>query len=163
MQVASIRRRLRPHGRAVGLALAAALLVAPTITVGVLKLTHAGGSPEPSGTASHRSPMPTSFAQAASGRDYQASTIAPGVRTLLGLPVAAALPTPRRSLPAALTRLHHPQRLFACVQALADQSEPKVVPLAVDLARWQGDPAAVIALPSSTHPRQADVFVVGPG
>ena len=37
-----------------------------------------------------------------------------------------------------------------------------VTPLAVDLARWSGNPAAVIVLPTPDDPASADVFVVAP-
>jgi hypothetical protein len=153
----------RPSGRAVGLLAVVLVLAATAIAVGALKLSdHHTSKP-----AAHRTPArqqgPTSFVQTASGRDYRPTTVAPAVRSLLGIAPAPSGPKPGGSAPRELDRLAKPKELFGCVGALAGPHQGKVVPLAVDLARFQGEPAAVIALPSVTHPKAADVWIVGPG
>jgi hypothetical protein len=155
--------RLRPQGRVAGLAVVVVLLAATVIAVAALKFTRSDEAKEPATAPAHTVTVPTSFVQDASGRNYRPSTIAPGVRALLGLPSDAERAKRAGSVPSALKQLRTPKRLFACVRAVAATQRAKPVPLAVDLARWQGDPAAVIALPSAGHGGAADVLVVGPG
>jgi hypothetical protein len=49
--------------------------------------------------------------------------------------------------------------LADCATALAGGP---VTPLAVDLASWQGNPAAVVVLPTPDDPATVDAWVVGP-
>lgn len=55
-----------------------------------------------------------------------------------------------------------PAVLFACIAALTG-SPTGAVPLAVDIAHFSGQPAAVIVLPSPGHPAEVEAWVVGPG
>lgn len=67
-------------------------------------------------------------------------------------------PAPAAAPPGA-QRLAAGPALAECVAALADGP---VTPLAVDLATWEGDPAAVILLPTPDDPRSLDLWVVAP-
>lgn len=97
----------------------------------------------------------------ASGRDYssgglprQASRL---VRAEAGGPdvsVQMAQPTPSRLQP-----LSDPHRLATCVSRVTGSDEDKV--LAIDLASFSGEPAAIIVA-SGTRPSRPDVWVVDP-
>jgi len=69
-----------------------------------------------------------------------------------------ATPAPAAA-PTGAQRLASGPALAECVAALADGP---VTPLAVDLATWEGDPAAVILLPTPDDPATLDVWVVAP-
>jgi hypothetical protein len=69
-----------------------------------------------------------------------------------------ATPAPAAA-PAGARRLASGPALAECVAALADGP---VTPLAFDLAAWEGDPAAVILLPTPDDPATLDVWVVAP-
>lgn len=69
-----------------------------------------------------------------------------------------ATPAPAAA-PVGAQRLASGPALAECVAALADGP---VTPLAVDLATWEGDPAAVILLPTPDDPGTLDVWVVAP-
>jgi hypothetical protein len=58
-------------------------------------------------------------------------------------------------------RLSDPDALRACVTNLND-GDQTMQPLAVDLARWQGQPAAVLVFPTVGDPASLDVYVVAP-
>jgi hypothetical protein len=58
-------------------------------------------------------------------------------------------------------RLADPTALRACVTNLND-GDQTMQPLAVDLARWQGQPAAVLVFPTADDPASLDVYVVAP-
>jgi hypothetical protein len=58
-------------------------------------------------------------------------------------------------------RLADPAALSACITNLSDPGPP-MQPLAVDLARWQGQPAAVLVFPTPHDPASLDVYVVAP-
>lgn len=58
-------------------------------------------------------------------------------------------------------RLAEPTALRACVANLTD-GDDSVQPVAVDLARWQGQPAAVLVFPTVDDPETLDVYVVAP-
>lgn len=78
-----------------------------------------------------------------------------------------AAPVPSGALASAqdLRTLAQPEQLRHCVANLtATPVAPQATPwLAVDLARWNGQPAAVILLPSPGKPAFVDAFVVAPG
>jgi hypothetical protein len=58
-------------------------------------------------------------------------------------------------------KLADPTALRACVTNLTD-GDTTMQPLAVDLARWQGQPAAVLVFPTAGDPASLDVYVVAP-
>ncbi len=88
-------------------------------------------------------PTDSSFAQGGNGS-------APG-----GV-VGASAPVPPQLKP-----LTTGTRLLACVSQLSG-STALSLPLAVDLARFDGKPAAVVILPDRSHPGLDDAFVVTP-
>ncbi len=58
-----------------------------------------------------------------------------------------------------LTALRAPATLAACLAGLTDAADPGL-PLALDYAQFEGQPALVVVLPT-TKPGKVDVFVVG--
>lgn len=62
---------------------------------------------------------------------------------------------------APLAALHTTAGLASCLSALSDPSDPGI-PLALDYAAFDGQPALVVVLPSATADK-VDVFVVGAG
>ena len=110
----------------------------------------------------------------ASGRDYSASSLPAAASQLL--PASPDVPASAREAatpdrpsrpggplvvgPPALDRLRDAMTLGMCARALADGGSGQV--LAADLARYQGQPAAVLVLPGSDA-TTVDVWVVGPG
>ncbi len=109
------------------------------------------GAPSPGPTG----PVPVTT----SDRNYTADTL-------------GAAPPPQSMVPdagsalrssagaAALDRLRQPAALAACLQVLTGR--PGVRPSRVELARYQGAPAAVIVVPVAAHPPSSLVYVVGP-
>ena len=91
---------------------------------------------------------PSSAALAAGARPPGGSTARPGDDA--AAPGLASLPT---------GRLAGGTALAGCVAALADGP---VTPLAVDLAQFKGQPAAVILLPGLAGADKMDIWVVGP-
>jgi hypothetical protein len=124
-------------------------------------------------TTSGRNWTPTTLAAAAPS--LAAGTFGPAVslydstRKSAALPSAAAVPSPASSsgglangsAAGPAERLADPAALAACITNLTDPDAP-VQPLAVDLARWQGQPAAVFVFPTPHDPASVDVYVVAP-
>lgn len=159
--------------------LSAAAAIAVVVGVGALGVRALGGSN--SGTSSSSGGMSSGagapqaargsapgVAPTASGRDYSPATVAADTRLLLsgGGPAPDVRGSAPESAPAdgstptALAGLSG-SGLAACVGQLSDGTPQR--PLAVDLASWQGSPAAVIVLPAATaDPAYVDVWVVGP-
>lgn len=109
----------------------------------------------------------------ASGQNWSEDTVVERVPDLLAGSFPAAPPAeggaaaeggddgPARQLAdAEVFRLSGGKPLAECVAALIDGPG---TPLSVDLATWQGRPAAVILLPTPDDPATLDVWVVGPG
>lgn len=61
-----------------------------------------------------------------------------------------------------LARLRTPEGLADCLRALLPPDEPDVQPLALDYARYQGQPALAVLLPDP-DPEKVAVYVVGAG
>lgn len=59
-----------------------------------------------------------------------------------------------------LTALRQPAALASCLNALLPPDTPEARPLALDYARYLGQPALVVVLPGSA-PSHVEVFVVG--
>lgn len=151
-----------------------ALLTATAVGVGTFTTVN-----EKSGTisgAAEGNSTPTDSAQrdADSVPNYTQATLADGVRALVaGQSGAAGAPqsksaSPSRPLntqqdapvPPDLQRLRSPAQFASCIAELAGR--PGVSPLAVDYARYEGEPAVVIVLPDA-DPAVVQAWVVGPG
>lgn len=104
-----------------------------------------------------------------SGRNWSEDTLAAAVPQLIAgsVPPAVDAASPEASDDGVaremardeVGRLAGGPPLADCVTALADGP---VSPLAVDLATWQGQPAAVVLLPTPDDPASVDAWVVGP-
>jgi anti-sigma factor RsiW len=90
----------------------------------------------------------------AAGDDRQA---APG--TVPGAEGTVAEPAPPTRNLSALSTLATPEGLAACVASLTGGQD--VTPIAVDLASFDKQPAAIIVLPDPSDPETLDVRVVG--
>jgi hypothetical protein len=145
-----------------------------------------GSSTDKGGVAAEAATAPITT----SGRDWTAQTLAAAAPALVagslgpaysaydrqaapqdsaGSPGASATPAPSAAdVPAPLAaaagdaaRLAYPGPLRACVANITD-GDPSMQPLAVDLARWQGQPAAVLVFPTEDDQTTLDVYVVAP-
>ena len=154
--------------------------------------TASGAAGGAAGGATSESALPRSYTTRHSGTNYTTDNLAAAVPGLIGAPSAGtasgaaagpttgtatggtgstadSAPAPRAapaqaaSDSAALQRLTQPPALFECIAGLTERPRNAVVPLAVDFARFQGKPAAVIVLPSPNHPGSVEAWVVGPG
>ncbi len=141
------------------------------------------------GGASREEPSAATVAPiTASGRDWTATALRTDAAGLLtgtlgqayslydrqaatGAQLDGATPDPSASPPAAqrdlanaaggADRLADPTALRACVANITD-GDASLQPVAVDLARWQGKPAAVLVFPTTDDPASLDVYVVAP-
>ncbi len=95
--------------------------------------------------------------KAAARDDAGGATPSPSVGTLSGAP---SIP-PEAAAAGPASRLADPAALQACVVTLADGG-PVVQPLAVDLATYEGKPAAVLVFPAADDRAALDVYVVAP-
>lgn len=128
----------------------------------------AGGSADTAGSAVQES-APEAFGGypvTASGRNWSPATLPEEVPALvagtLGPPVAADAEggaTTRELAENPAARLVEGPALATCVANLAGGP---VTPLSVDVAAWEGDPAAVVVLPAPEDPTRVDVYVVAP-
>ena len=66
------------------------------------------------------------------------------------------------SVPDGLEALRTPEGLQACLSAVLPPDEPGLLPLAVDYASYDGEPALAVVLPDP-DPSQVAVYVVGAG
>jgi len=178
------RRWPAPASASAGIAAGVALLLAAVVGASSLlghrsaatsasKVTSTAGAED--STAGVAAPVLTS------GRNYAVATLDDQVRELLSVAAAPgaeryqpyASPVPDRSaapngaraaaaatIDPALARLGRPAQLQACVEELAGR--PGVVPITVDLARYQGKPAAIVVL-HDPDPTKAQAWIVGTG
>jgi hypothetical protein len=116
---------------------------------------------------------PGDFPVTASGRNWSADTLAEEAPRLvagtLGPAASAAQDSggsgdsgaaaERELADSRVARLAGGPDLAGCVTALA---AGPVTPVAVDLASWQGQPAAVVVLPTPDDPATVDIWVVAP-
>ncbi len=163
--LAARRSRWQPGGGllAAGAAASIVLLLFGALVIGALKGGN-GGSTTSAGSGNNaRSADVAGGGVVASGRDYTAATVVAAVPALVA---GRGMAPPRVALDAsqaapAATGLGRPGALEPCIAELAGRSG--VRPLAVDLARFAGKPAAVLVLPETGQPSTLDVWVVGPG
>jgi hypothetical protein len=112
------------------------------------------------------------FPVTASGRNWSADTLPDAVPGLVARSLAPPVPKTRADSGGAAApeasrqladnpvgRLAGGPDLADCVTALNDGP---VTPLAVDLASWQGSPAAIVVLPTPDDPSTVDAWVVDP-
>ncbi|HEX7186732.1 MAG TPA: hypothetical protein VF423_00785 [Actinomycetes bacterium] len=135
--------------------------------------TDAGGADSTAGRAAEKAPG--SYPVTASGRNWGAETLPVAVPELVDGTLAPTVtaqrdnagddePSDDARAPQLLSesdaaRLAGGPPLAECVTALNDGP---ITPLAVDLASWQGQPAAVIVLPTPDDPATVDAWVVAP-
>jgi hypothetical protein len=138
-----------------------------------------GGSDDSAATSAEAGGAPqadASFPVSASGRDWTADTLRDAAPRLAagdyvptsagGLSAGDSGASPEASEKAAREladapagRLSGGPALASCAAGLAGAP---VTPVAVDLAKYEGKPAAVLLLPTSDDPAAVDVFVVEP-
>ena len=174
-----------PRGMRVLQIAAVLVLVLAGGAIGVSALNNSGGSngdsatsAEAGGDASAGAADEATFPVTATGRDWTAASLqeaAPGLATgaiapaavgQLGAPAApddesksSGNDSSRQLADAPAARLAGGPALADCATELA--GEP-VTPVAVDLASYEGQPAAVVLLPTPDDPSTVDVFVVKP-
>lgn len=145
----------------------AVLAIVVLVAVAGILLSHGGSSrtPGPGGSpsATKASAANRPIAVSSTGTDYRSDGSALR-RALPGLlaGTATATDSPTRD---GLARLREPASLASCLAALG-VTDPSTgpgaspLPLALDYARFAGQPALVVVLPSAAAD-QVDVFVVG--
>lgn len=158
-------RRSRPRLTALGPLLAGLAVLA----VVVLLLVRGGGGtkdPQPTPTRTASGEVRTS----STGTDYEksGSRLQVLLPSLLSGQAPDAFPTPS---PDPLARLRLTPALASCLAGLSEATEPVPgqpsppgadgLPLALDYARFEGQPALVVVLPAA-NPDKLDVFFVGP-
>ena len=175
------RARSRRWARAApAVAAGVVLLMAGAVGLGALRAAYDGPRQSAARQADSGAPggAESRTGQPGAVRDYDTATLAAGVRLLLSpaasgarpqaVPQAARSASPRptsgapsgdQSIDPELRRLQDPRHLSVCVAELSGRTD--VRPLAVDYARFEGQPAVIIVLP---HPNPAYVqaWVVGP-
>lgn len=176
-------RRLLRQGLAAAAAVAAVAVVG-TAGVSIFRDNGVGESTSTAGAAAERTTddlaagpggaaAPPRAPVTATGRDYTSANLAAAARELTT--VLRASPTTASRVPAlpapgdaeggvvaeapALSRLSDPIVLAGCLGSLSGGRQSTA--LAVDLATYEGRPAAIVVLPNST-PGHVQVFVVGP-
>ena len=151
-------RRL-PRGRWVAVSVAALTLGSLILAGGLISLALRDPGPAPGPPPASAGLAPQPFPRGQSGVDYRPDrallrSALPGL--LAGRSLAGASPA------AQLAPLRQPARLAGCLSALLPPEQPTVRPVALDYARFIGQPALVVVLPAQ-DPQQVEVFIVGPG
>jgi hypothetical protein len=166
------RNRLARDNRVLQVAAAAVLVLAAT-AVGVSALQDRSPSQEASEATAGDTAGELSAGSVpvlSTGTDYTQDSVATAVPGLLaseGPPVPLGAPRATASQYAAedASRLGAGAALSGCVTALADDPDTAAVemptPLVVDIAKFAGQPATVIVLPTPMEMDRLDVFVVG--
>lgn len=176
-------RRRAPAGMRV--LQAAAVLVVVLAGLGIALSAQLGGNDAQTSagsaadTATKALPDDGSFPVTTSGRNWTQDSVVTAVPELLAGSIGPSAPsaaTPEPDEPDGragaesggtardlagtdAARLAGGPALAECVTALNDDP---VTPLAIDLATWQGNPAAVVVLPTPGDPSSVDVWVVAP-
>jgi anti-sigma factor RsiW len=176
MPLASARRNRPARDNRVLQAAAAAVLVLAATAIGVSALQDRSSSTQ-AGTEADKATAGDAARELSAGSvpvlstgtNYTPDTVAPAVPGLLasdGPPVLLDERTAARGYAAEdSSRLGAGAALSGCVIALADDPDTTAVemptPLVVDIARFTGQPATVIVLPTPQEMDRLDVFVVG--
>lgn len=152
---------------------------------------HAKASSSSSSSAAAGPSLPAHFPITASGRTYTRANVAAFVPAIVAAHALAATgysgvtggnagalapaASPLGSGAAAASSAFGPEQtlldsllrsrssLLACDRVVSAGAGQLLVPLAVDLGTWDGQPAAIIVLPVPGQPKSADVFVEGAG
>lgn len=143
----------------------AAVLVVGLIFTGGYLATEMNSNDQPPATT--QTGLPTNRAAAVpltTGRAYQSGTLAAQARALVAdRNNANYTPNPSASstLDSELRRLQRRSVLAGCVGAVTGNQPNRIV--AVDLSEYDGQPAAIVVMNSTTSSDEYDVAVVGPG
>jgi hypothetical protein len=160
----SPRRRLSPRVVLGSAAACLVLLVGVAFAAGVLRPDgkHATQSATPAGGTDLAAPILTT------GRDYTTAALASQVDALLrqannaeGAKDSARLPQPGGvlgALPSTMMTTESSPDLF---QTCSTAIDPNVRPLAIDIAEFEGIPAAVVVIPSD-RPGNVEVWITDP-
>jgi hypothetical protein len=167
-----------PGRRPRWLLVAGGLAAAAVLVTGGL-LAHGGSSTPPTADRQQATGAAPGIARSSTGNAYakDGKALAAALPGLLkgDAPAASAdagataaesapkAPAPTRPLASVdpLAALRTSDALASCLASLSDPSDPGV-PLALDYATFDGQPALVVVLPA-TKPDKVDVFVVGAG
>jgi hypothetical protein len=141
------------------------MVAAALAVVAVLSVAQWSQRPNSDGRASASSREigePAAGLIVSSGTNYHPSSVAGAVTTLLGggaqvRPSISNAPTP--AVGGGVQGLRG-SRLISCVALLT--GKVGVVPLAVDLARFDGEPSGVVLLPDGENRQTVGIWVVGP-
>ena len=147
---------------------AAAAALVGVVGGGIALLPHGGTSSGSSSTSTAAAPSAAGPAvrRLASGTDYRkvGPSFATALPLLLDVATRGTAATAPFALKAAagdpLARLRGDGALVGCLASLTTPEDPGV-PLAVDYASYEGQPALVVVLPAA-KPATVDVYVVGP-
>lgn len=175
---AARRNRLTRDNRVLQVAAAAVLLLAAS-AIGIAAVQDRGGgdasTADQASGANNRELAEGSVPVLGTGTDYTQASVVAAVPRLLAADGPKQLVNPEAEAPTAAsdtaakgyaTRLSAGPALSACVIALTDDPDTPVIemptPLVVDVAKFNGQPATVIVLPTADEANRLDVYVVGP-
>jgi len=176
---AARRNRLTRDNRVLQVAAAAVLLLAAS-AIGISAVQDRGGGDASTADQASAGKSPRELADGSvpvlgTGTDYTQASVVAAVPRLLAADGPKLLVNPEAEAPtraaddagsAAATRLSEGPALSACVIALTDDPDTPTIemptPLVVDVAKFGGQAATVIVLPTAGEADRLDVFVVGP-
>jgi len=175
---AARRNRLTRDNRVLQVAAAVVLVLAAT-GIGISALQdrndHMTSADQASAGKSDRELAEGSVPVLSTGTNYSQESVVAAVPRLLAADGPKQLVNPEADAPTRATdasgtqdaaRLSEGPALSACVIALTDDPDTPVIemptPLVVDVARFGGNAATVIVLPTADEANKLDVYVVGP-
>jgi hypothetical protein len=176
---AARRNRLTRDNRVLQVAAAAVLVLAAT-AIGVSAVQNRGGgdmgtADQASAGSSNRELAKGSVPVLSTGTDYTQASVVTAVPRLLAANGPKVLAQPGAEAPTRASdstssgyaaRLSEGPALSSCVIALTDDPDTPVIemptPLVVDVAKFDGQAATVIVLPTADEANRLDVYVVGP-
>ncbi len=175
---AARRNRMTGDNRVLQVAAAAVVLLAVS-AIGIAavqdRADKPGSADQASADNSSRELAEGSVPVLGTGTDYTQASVVAAVPRLLAADGPEQLVNPEAESPARAsdsagagyaTRLSQGPALSACVIALTDDPDTPVIemptPLVVDVAKFDGQAATVIVLPTADEANRLDVYVVGP-